>query len=322
MLSSATGESTNHDNLIRMHLRFITAFLLCGLVSGQGSATVLPSIPADLINQNCAAEKTLRGYTPSSSLTPDTALRVYENRTVFQDSQLESYSSITLIRAALPRNAQQGTLELLRSYVAPHSLRFGALHYSGDSFVRNNIILRLLQSEAVRMQKSGSEDTAITRKNYKFSYMATTFGNGCAVHVYRIKPRVKRPGLFKGEVYLDAVTGSILRAEGSLVKLPSFFLKKVDFVREYADVGRFTFPVHLHSDARARFLGSVVVDVHNRNYRASSRMRSHDSLVVGHPTGNGDSSRGVTSRFEADSNPSLIDQAESAISPRLLSDPN
>ena len=47
-------------------------------------------------------------------------------------------------------------------------------------------------------------------------------------------------GLFKGRIYLDARTGSLVRVEGSVVKSPSFFVKHIEFVQEYADVQSFT----------------------------------------------------------------------------------
>src|SRR5256885_1083735 len=85
-----------------------------------------------------------------------------------------------------------------------------------------------------------------------------------ALQIYQLKPRSKRPGLFKGRIYLDAHTGSLVRAEGSVVKSPSFFVKKIDFVQDYADVDNFTFPVHIHTNALARVIGRTVVDIFHR----------------------------------------------------------
>ena len=82
-----------------------------------------------------------------------------------------------------------------------------------------------------------------------------------------MKPHKKRAGLFKGRVYLDAHTGSLVRAEGSVVKSPSFFIKKLEFVQDYEDIAGFTFPVHIHSEASARIVGRAVVDIYQSNYQ-------------------------------------------------------
>ena len=60
--------------------------------------------------------------------------------------------------------------------------------------------------------------------------------------------------MFKGWIHLDAYSGSLMRAEGRLVKSPSFFVKKIDFVQDFADIDSFTFPVHIHPEAQVRLL--------------------------------------------------------------------
>src|SRR2546422_7819697 len=42
---------------------------------------------------------------------------------------------------------RSGEYELRRHYAAPRTLEFKPLHFTGDGFVKNNVITRLLQSE-------------------------------------------------------------------------------------------------------------------------------------------------------------------------------
>jgi hypothetical protein len=100
------------------------------------------------------------------------------------------------------------------------------------------------------------------------------------VHVYQLKPRQKRAGLFKGRIYVDAYTGSLVRAEGRPVKSPSLFIKKIDFVQDYADVGRFTFPVHIHSEAKARIVGRAIVDVYQRDYQPVANTEANSTVAA------------------------------------------
>jgi len=201
---------------------------------------------------------------------PELALQVYRNRTNMQVEQLSSYSATSVIRAQLPDTQQSGEYELQRHYSAPGSLAFRPVRFRGDSFVKNNVILKIMQSEASHVEKDDPSLNALSAANYKFSYKGTTQLEGRVVHVYHLKPRHKRPGLFKGRIYLDAFTGSMVRAEGSLAKSPSLFLKQVEFVQDYTDVDAFTLPVHMHSDAKARIVGRVVVDILYSDYRVSS----------------------------------------------------
>jgi len=201
-------------------------------------------------------------------MAPELAMQAYERRAALQTMELASYSSTTLIRAQLPDTAQSGEFELRRHYAAPRTLLFKAVHFSGDGFVKSNVITRLLKSEVDHVQKDDTSLTAVTTANYKFSYKGTSQAEGRLVHVYQVKPRKKRVGLFKGRIYLDAHTGSLVRTEGSMVKSPSFFVKKIEFVQDYADFGSFTFPVRLHSEVSARLIGRAVVDVYQSDFQA------------------------------------------------------
>jgi len=200
-------------------------------------------------------------------MAPELALQACKGRSLVQAARLASYSATTLIRAQLPDMSQQGEYELQKQYSTPRSLAFKALRFTGDNFVKSNVIVRLLQSEVDHVQKDDPALSAITPANYKFSYKGTSQIEGRVVHIYQLKPRQKRAGLFKGHIYLDAYTGSLVRAEGRMVKSPSFFVKKIEFVQDYADVNDFTFPVHIHSEAQARLVGRTIVDVYDRDYQ-------------------------------------------------------
>jgi hypothetical protein len=201
---------------------------------------------------------------------PDLALQVYRNRSERQSEQLSSYSATTIIRAELPDTKQSGEYEFQRQYSAPRSLAFKAVRFDGDNFVKNNVILRVLQSEVSHAEKDDPATDAISPINYKFSYKGVSQLDGHTVHVYHIRPRHKRAGLFKGKIYLDSYSGSIVRAEGKPVKSPSLFIKKVDFVQDYADFDSFTFPTHMHSEAQARIVGRAIVDIYESDYHPVS----------------------------------------------------
>ena len=200
-------------------------------------------------------------------MSPELALQVYQNRAALQTSDLAGYSATTVVHAALPDTAQQGEYELKRQFSAPRTLQFTAVHFTGDGFVKNNVISRLLQSEVEHVQKDNSAANAISSANYKFAYKGSSDVEGRAVHIFQLKPRKRRVGLIKGHLYLDVHTGSVVRVEGQPVRSPSFFVKGLRFVQDYADFGRFTFPVHIHSEAKARIVGRTIVDIYQRDYQ-------------------------------------------------------
>ena len=271
-------------------------FLLCmsALLAGQNSASFGPPPGSPALLSPGGSGTTKLPAPPDNGIStlilpvalprmaPDFALQTFERRSQLQAAHLASYSATTVIHAELPGTAQQGQFELRRHYAAPHTLEFKPVHFTGDGFVKNNVITRLLQSE-VDHQKEDSSLTALTSANYKFSFKGTVELNDRLVHVYQTRPRKKRVGLFKGRIFLDVYTGALVRAEGSVVKSPSFFVKKIEFVQDYVDYGSFTFPAHMHSDARTRVLGRVIVDIYQRDYQPTPNVTQTATLTNPNP---------------------------------------
>jgi hypothetical protein len=276
-------------------------FWLSGLAAAQaplfatpGAATEVPSSITSSWTQGFGGAVPLSGVIPPADrppvplvvpavlprMAPELALQVCRGRSVIQAEQLASYSTTTLIRAQLPDTSQSGEYEVQQHYLAPRTLAFKAVRFTGDVFVKTNVITRLLQSEVDHVQKDDPALNAISPANYKFSYKGTNQLEGRLVHVYQLKPRQKRAGLFKGKIYVDAYTGSLVRAEGRPVKSPSLFIKKIDFVQDYADIGLFTFPMHVHSEAMARIVGRAIVDIYERDYQPVANTTANKAVAV------------------------------------------
>jgi hypothetical protein len=214
-----------------------------------------------------ATELPVNVSTSLPRMAPELALDTYFQRSQRQTMQLGAYTAKTVIEADLPSTAQHGEFELMRSFSAPNSLKFQPVRFEGDGFVKSNVIVRMLQSETSHVEKNLAQTTALTDSNYKFTFKGDDQIGGRVVHVYAVKPREKRVGLFKGHVSIDVTTGSLVRAQGEFVKSPSVFIKKIEFVQDFTDVGGFTLPVHMHSVADTRVYGKAIVEVDNRGYQ-------------------------------------------------------
>ncbi len=263
--------------LFPIPVALVWALLSAALAYGQGPRYLRSDLPSRMPEPSTnlvlpVREAPLNLVPPSAAvrLAPQRARECYQRKLQAQAQYLAEYSAATTIRAELPQSSQQGEFELARHYTAPNTLKFKAIKFTGDGFVKSNVITRLLQSEVEHVSKGEGAQTAISPDNYKFSYKGTEQVGSEPTYVFEVKPRQKRPGLFKGKIYLDVFTGGLRRAEGVIVKSPSFWVKKIEFVQEYADFGTFTFPVHLHSVASTRLIGQAVVDVTTRDYASIS----------------------------------------------------
>jgi hypothetical protein len=218
--------------------------------------------------------------TPLPRMAPELALATFDQRADHQLNDLPSYSAVTRISAELPQSKQRAIFEVERHYAAPKTLQFVPVQFSGDDFVKHNVINRVLQQEVDSTGKQAGAQTAINERNYKFTYKGETEIEGRTVHVFQVKPVANLAGLFKGHVYLDVLSGAIVRAEGKLVKSPSFFIKKIDFVTDYADLNGFSLPVHVHSVADTRLIGHVVMDISTTGYNFAGSLANAAPAVT------------------------------------------
>jgi hypothetical protein len=267
---------------MRSYLVVLAFVLLClsGNVLAQAAApaVLVPEVLSsdDLAAMDALLESILSADVPPQLqppptvlplMSPELALQTYEARAARQATGIASYTATSVIRAELPESKQQGEYEVKRQYSAPKSLLFTALHFTGDTFVKANVIARFLQSEVDHVQKDDGPSMALSAANYKFSYKGMKMADGRALQAFQMKPRKKRLGLVKGSMYLDAHTGSLVHVEGVPAKSPSVFLSKIRLSQDYADFGPFTLPVHIHSEAKASIVGRTIVDVYHRDYQ-------------------------------------------------------
>jgi hypothetical protein len=206
------------------------------------------------------------GVTPEAS--PEQALRTYQERVVRQLNDLTEVADQTCIEAEVPGISQKGQFCLIRSFSAPNSLVYKPLNFVGDSFVKNNVILRFLESDVEHVKHSAN--LAILEDNYKFYYKGTEDLNGSKLYAFAVKPRRKDAGLFKGRILIDPHTSCIIRAVGRASKSPSWWVKRIDFIQDYAIVEGFTLPVRTESVTQVRIIGRVAVTIRHSAYEVRS----------------------------------------------------
>ena len=254
---------------LSVKLRFLSCAALLLTLAAPGVAS---DMDVPMTSDAAALSAATLNIPPQRArMSPDLALQVHEARMQRQARELGAYRDTTVVAAELPQTKQKGTYQLTRMYSAPKSLAFKAVNFVGDGFVKTNVIARLLQSEVDRAKQGDNSDVAINSENYKFTYKGVEeMEDGPLCHVFQVKPRQKRVGLFKGTVYLNVYTGGMYKAEGKMVKSPSFFVKNIEFSQQYSEVGGFDMVTHVHSTAETRIVGTAIVDITHSDVQAQS----------------------------------------------------
>lgn len=182
----------------------------------------------------------------------------YLDATKVQQAALRGCQMDVDIDAKLPRLEKQGKLRALRIVSRLGQIIYKGLDFTGDNTIKKEVIARYLEAES---QARDDGSMAISPENYKFRLKAKLTQNENVTYIFQLTPKKKRQGLFKGELWLDAATGMPVRESGQLVKNPSVFLKKVEFVREYQLENGVALPSHIESTVDTRIAGKAELSI-------------------------------------------------------------
>jgi len=204
----------------------------------------------------------LAGTPPTPA--PEAVVDTYTAISRQQGERLRGASMDVEIEANLPNLQKQGRLRALRRISRLGRITYEALRFEGDKSVKSNIIARYLAAET-EAQSADQSLLAIIPANYKFKFKGHSGEGENQIYIFQLTPRKKRVGLFKGELWIDAASCLPVRESGRLVKTPSIFLKRVEFVREYYIRGGVAVPLQIASRLETRLVGRAEVTVHYRN---------------------------------------------------------
>ena len=199
-------------------------------------------------------------FAEESAYEPSAIIDEYVAASIAQQSKLEGASMEVEIEAEVPKLHKSGRLHALRRISALGRITYDALRFEGDRSIKSDVIARYLTAEAEAL-KFGPSDLGITPANYKFKYKGLVDKEGRKVYAFHVSPRKKRVGLFDGELWLDPQTHLAVRESGRMVKSPSVFVKRIEFVREYEIQDGIAIPRRIESSVETRLIGKARLSV-------------------------------------------------------------
>jgi hypothetical protein len=195
-----------------------------------------------------------------SAFEPSAIIEDYVAVSRAQQSRLQGASMEVDIEADLPKLHKSGRLHALRKISALGRITYELLKFEGDRSIKNEVIARYLTAESEAL-KSEPASLAVTPANYKFKYKGLMVTEGRKVHAFHVTPRKKKAGLYVGELWIDPLTHLPVRESGRLVKSPSIFLRKVEFVRDYVIQDGVAIPSRIKTTVETRIVGNANLSV-------------------------------------------------------------
>jgi hypothetical protein len=189
----------------------------------------------------------------------------YQDALRSQADNVRDVSMDVTMEASIPKLKKHGRLSALRRISDLGKVTYKVLGFSGDDTVKKEVMARYMTAE-VNSGNENRDKIGITPENYKFKYKGIQTREDKEVHVLELKPRKKRLGLFKGELWLDPLTYLPVREAGRLVKNPSIFIKKMEFVRNYEIRDGIAWLVNLESRTQTRIVGRADLTITYANF--------------------------------------------------------
>ena len=146
-----------------------------------------------------------------------------------------------------------------------HSKQFDVVSESGSRLLVNHVLKRLLRTEEEDAHHRA--DSALTPANYNFSLLRTETDRGRRLYVLTVEPKVARPLLYRGTIWVDAQDYAVVQLDAQPAKHLSFWIEHTLINREYEKAGDFWLPRSDRSETKVRLGGTAVLTIEYDDYR-------------------------------------------------------
>jgi hypothetical protein len=223
------------------------------------------------------------GGGPSGPVKPFAGQDIIEKYQTALNQQQPLTRNISMevhMEGSIPRLKKEGKMNALRRISSLGKITYKLLGFDGDDTVKKEVMARYMTAEQQASSGEG-QSLAINPENYNFKYKGVTLRNAREVHVFEVKPRQKRLGLFKGELWIDRESFLPVREAGQLVKSPSVFVKKMQFVREYEIRDGVAFLRRLESKTDTRIVGTAELNIDFTNVQKTAETAEPVAQALG-----------------------------------------
>ncbi len=166
--------------------------------------------------------------------------------------QLVSFRALRRLTAGSRGGRMQASLTAWTSLDPDRGFQYEVVEETGSGMIRSRVLRAALEAERQTRASGEGSKGALTQVNYVFG--APDTGDDPLVTV-AIRPRRKDKLLVNGSIILTREEADLVRLEGTLVKRPSFWTRRVDVIRRYARVAGVRVPVSMASTADVLIAG-------------------------------------------------------------------
>jgi hypothetical protein len=163
--------------------------------------------------------------------------------------------------------SKDGRLEVEAAFEAPDRLTFTTRSQQGSGMLNKRVFGRMMEGEQESLSPENKRRSAMTPENYDFRLAGEERVEGRRAYKLEITPRREDTFLFAGTIWVDVEDFAVVRATGRPAKRPSFWTRKIDFIRTFKKVGPFWLPARTESVTEVFLFGTSWATIENGDYR-------------------------------------------------------
>ncbi len=203
---------------------------------------------------------------PLETLSSDALFQELLSHNQWRQDHLKGYSVKRVYRVTNGKGALKAEEQVSLEFEAPGTKRYTVTSEKGSSVVRRLVFKGLLDSEVETAGGRSRTDSSISPSNYQFQLVGEEQLDGRPCYVVDLTPTRDAKYLFRGKVWIDSQDFAVAQIDGEPAANPSWWTKKIHFVRRYQKIGDFWLPRSDQSVNQVRIFGTHILTIEHQDY--------------------------------------------------------
>ncbi|MDX2034973.1 MAG: outer membrane lipoprotein-sorting protein [Blastocatellia bacterium] len=183
-----------------------------------------------------------------------------------RESRLRAYSVPSAYRVTNDKGKARAEARVILRFRAPETKEFTIVAESGSEWIRSRVFKPLMEVEVETAAGRNRYDSSITPDNYTFKLLGRETVEGASCFVVETTAKRAHKYLFNGKVWVHAEDFAIVQVAGQPTQNPSYWIKRVEFVRRNQKINEFWLPLKSESITHVRLFGKHTLTIDYDRY--------------------------------------------------------
>ncbi len=257
-----------------LQLQQVARLLVLALLGGMISVALSSANEPGAQEEPEVAAPSLQAPTPG--VTGDEIFSELLEHNHGRDVRLQRYTALRTYEVTNDKGKVHAKAVVIVQYQAPSTKSFTTLSVEGSRIVRRLVFNGLMDSEVETAAGRSHRDSSIRPENYTFQILGEEDVGGYHCFVAEAVPKRRDKYLFEGRIWINTQDFGIVQIAGYPAKNPSFWIRRVKFVRRYQKLGDFWLPLKDETFVDLRIYGRKTLTIDHQDYAVNGAQRANE----------------------------------------------